>query len=158
MDNTADGPLDLAALLPRLAQLGALASRSHLVERVMERAGITLDRPAVTVLVTVENAGHPLRVGEIAKRMQVVGPHVTRVLHDLERLDLARRVPDPDDRRAQLIELTPAGADTARRYIDTVFAWLTEALADWPDTDRQTLSRLLTRFLDDLATHLAATE
>ncbi|QUQ72151.1 MarR family winged helix-turn-helix transcriptional regulator [Kutzneria sp. CA-103260] len=159
MDDTADGcPLDLAALLPRLTQLGALANRSHMMERIMEQAGIALDRPAMTVLITVETAGHPLRVGEIAKRMQVVGPHVTRVLHDLERRDLARRVPDPDDRRAQLIELTPTGSATARRYLHTVLGWITEAMADWPAPDRQTFSRLLTRFLDDLAARLSAIE
>jgi hypothetical protein len=38
----------------------------------------TLERPAMTVLATLHLAGQPLRVGEIAIRMQVVGPHVTR--------------------------------------------------------------------------------
>jgi DNA-binding MarR family transcriptional regulator len=159
MDDTADDRrLDLAALLPRLTQLGALANRSHLVERAMAHADVSLDRPAMTVLVTVETAGQPLRVGEIAKRMQVVGPHVTRVLHDLERRDLARRVPDPDDRRAQLIELTPAGSAAARRYLQTVLGWIIDSTAEWTDADRQTFSRLLTRFLDDLSTRLSAIE
>jgi DNA-binding MarR family transcriptional regulator len=159
MDTTADdGSLDLAALFPRLSQLGTLANRSHLVERAMDQAGISLDRPAMTVLITVETAGQPLRVGEVARRMQVVGPHVTRVLHDLERRDLARRLPDPDDRRAQLIELTPAGSAIARRYVQTILTWITEATADWPPTDRQTFSRLLTRFLDDLTARLSAIE
>jgi len=90
--------------------------------------------------------------------MQVVGPHATRVLHDLERRDLARRVPDPDDRRAQLIELTTTGSDAARRYLQTIIGWISEAMADWPDSDRQIFSRLLTRFLDDLATRLSAIE
>jgi DNA-binding MarR family transcriptional regulator len=159
MDDTADDcSFDLAALFPRLSQLGTLANRSHLVERAMDQAGISLDRPAMTVLITVETAGQPLRVGEVARRMQVVGPHVTRVLHDLERRDLARRLPDPDDRRAQLIALTPAGSAIARRYVQTILAWITEAMADWPAADRQAFSRLLTRFLDDLAARLSAIE
>src|SRR4051812_22683231 len=107
MDTTPDNRIDLMAVLPRLTQLGAALSRHRLVERAMEQVGIALDRPALTVLVTVHMAGRPLRIGDIAKRMQVVGPHVTRLLHDLERRELVRRVPDPDDQRARLVELTP---------------------------------------------------
>lgn len=155
-DTTAE--FDLMSVLPRVTQLGTVLNRSHLVERAMDHVGLNLDRPAMSVLVTVQVAGQPLRVGEIAKRMQVVGPHVTRQLHELERRGLARRVADPDDRRAQLIELTPDGAAAAGRYLRTVLGWLTEAMADWPEQDRRTFGRLLTRFLDDLTTRLNTLE
>ena len=104
-------------MLPRLMQLGAVLNRGHLVERAMEAVGDPLDRPGLTVLITLRMAGQPLRVGEIAARMQVVGPHVTRHLHDLERRGLVRRVTDPDDQRARLIELTAEGAAATGRYM-----------------------------------------
>ncbi|WP_433790687.1 MarR family winged helix-turn-helix transcriptional regulator [Actinoplanes sp. CA-252034] len=106
-DTSNDGELDLLAVLPRLSQLGTVLNRSRLIERATESAGLGLDRPGLGVLVSLQTGGGPLRVGEIAKRMQVVGPHVTRHVNELERRGLVQRVPDPDDRRARLVELTP---------------------------------------------------
>ena len=156
MDDTSGDRLDLLEVLPRLTQLGAALNRNRLMERALEQLGIPLERPAMTVLVTVQMAGHPLRVGDIAKRMQVVGPHVTRLSHDLERRGLARRIPDPDDQRARLIELTPDGADAARRYLQTLLSWFTDALDDWSEEERRTFGRMLSRFVDDLTAHLKA--
>lgn len=156
MSDTDKGRLDLWAVLPRLMQLGAVLNRSQLMERAMDRVGIPLDRPALTVLVTLRMAGQPLRVGEIAARMQVVGPHVTRHLHDLERRELVRRTADPDDQRARLVELTPEGGEVAGRYLEAVLGWLGDAVTSWSDEDRDTFGRLLVRFVDDLAAHLTA--
>jgi DNA-binding MarR family transcriptional regulator len=155
VDGGGDSELDLLAILPRLTQLGTVLNRSHLVERAMERVGIPLDRPAMSVLVVVQLAGRPLRVGEIAKRMEVVGPHVTRQLHGLERRGLVHRVTDPEDQRARLIELTPTGAAAAGRYLQTMLGWFTDAVVDWSVEDRQTFGQLLGRFVDDLVSRLA---
>ncbi|MFD4641732.1 MarR family winged helix-turn-helix transcriptional regulator [Lentzea sp. NPDC058436] len=148
--------LDPAALLPQLMQLGTVLNRSRLVERAMEQVGLPLDRPGLTVLITLRMAGRPLRVGEIAARMQVVGPHVTRHLHDLESADLVRRVVDPDDQRARLVELTDAGGAAAGRYLEAVLGWFTGAVADWSEEDKTTFGRLLSRFVDDLRAHAGA--
>ncbi|MCX2954060.1 MarR family winged helix-turn-helix transcriptional regulator [Lentzea sp. NEAU-D7] len=146
--------LDPAAMLPQLMQLGTVLNRSQLVERAMEHVGLRIDRPALTVLITLRMADRPLRVGEIAARMQVVGPHVTRHLHDLERADLVRRVTDPDDQRARLVELTEQGAAAAGRYLEAVLGWFADAVADWSEEDKAAFGRLLGRFVDDLQAHL----
>ncbi|MGW6936023.1 MarR family winged helix-turn-helix transcriptional regulator [Lentzea sp. NPDC054927] len=147
--------LDPAAVLPHLMQLGTVLNRSQLVERAMEHVGIALDRPAMTVLITLRMADRPLRVGEIAARMQVVGPHVTRHLHELERAGLVHRVTDPDDQRARLIELTENGAAAAGRYLEAILGWFTGAVADWSEEDQRTFGRLLSRFVDDLQAKVA---
>ncbi|MDX8054169.1 MarR family transcriptional regulator [Lentzea sp. BCCO 10_0798] len=146
--------LDPAAMLPQLMQLGTVLNRSQLVERAMEHVGLQIDRPGLTVLITLRMADRPLRVGEIAARMQVVGPHVTRHLHDLERADLVRRVTDPDDQRARLVELTEKGAAAAGRYLEAVLGWFADAVADWSEEDKAAFGRLLSRFVDDLQAHL----
>jgi DNA-binding MarR family transcriptional regulator len=146
----------LGELLPRLTRLSELLSRGRLFEQVLESAGLALERPAITVLVTLHRAGGPLRVGEIATRMQVAGPHVTRHVQGLERRGLVRRVEDPADQRARLIEATPAGADAAERYLSVLLGWLSDALAGWPRQDRQDLVRLLGRLLDDVHDRVAA--
>lgn len=146
----------LKGLLPRMAQLSNTLGRGQLFETATAAAGITLERPAVTILVILESAGRPLRVGEIATRMQVAGPHVTRQLNGLERRRLVERVPDPDDQRARLITLTSAGAKMIGRYLRVIDGWFDQALSGWSKSDQRDLVRLLGRLVDDLSTHLDA--
>lgn len=94
-------------------------------------------------------------MGEIAARMQVVGPHVTRHLHELERTGLVHRVTDPDDQRARLIDLTEQGAAAAGRYVEAIVGWFSGAVADWSEEDRRAFGRLLMRFVDDLQAKVA---
>ncbi|TDW17312.1 MarR family winged helix-turn-helix transcriptional regulator [Kribbella kalugense] len=150
---TADSGDELA-LLPRLAQLGTAMNRGRLAQQATEATGLALDRPAMTILLTLAMAGAPLRVGEIADRMQVVGPHVTRQVQALEQRGLVRRVTDPNDRRASLIEPTATGAEAATRYTSTIADWFREAIAGWSPEDRTELNRLLTKLTDDLTTRL----
>ncbi|MFI8348677.1 MarR family winged helix-turn-helix transcriptional regulator [Streptomyces sp. NPDC085596] len=145
---------DVLAVVPRLAQLSNAVNRGRLTERAAEAAGLALDRPAVAVLMTLHMADRPLRIGEIAERMQVVGPHVTRQVQGLERRGLVRRVADPHDRRASLIEPTPEGAQAANRYATSLVGWFSEAIAGWSDQERADLGRLLGRLVDDVTAHL----
>ena len=153
MAETPGGDL-LGELLPRLTQLGSVLQRGDLVERGRRAAGHGLERPSIAVLVALHLAGTPLRVGEIATRLQVVGPHVTRQVGDLERREMVRKVTDPADQRARLIEPTAEGTAATERYLGVMFGWFTDALAGWAPDDREQLGRLLRRLVDDLTSHL----
>ncbi|MER5887484.1 MarR family transcriptional regulator [Streptomyces sp. NPDC001941] len=146
---------DLLSVLPRITRLSAAVTRGRLVEHAAEQAGLARDRGSLGVLTTLRTADKPLRVGEIAERMQVVGPHITRQVQALEKRGLVRRVPDPHDARARLIELTDTGAEAVNRYLTSLLGWFADALADWPRQDRDDLVRLLARFADDVTTHLS---
>ncbi|WP_433722428.1 MarR family winged helix-turn-helix transcriptional regulator [Nocardia sp. CA-129566] len=137
-----------------MAQLSTTLGRGQLFETATATAGITLERPALTILVILESAEGPMRVGEIAARMQVAGPHVTRQLNGLERRRLVRRVPDPDDQRARLITLTPDGEKLVGRYLLVIDGWFDQALANWSEADQRDLVRLIGRLVDDLSAHL----
>lgn len=149
---------DLMAVLPRLSQFSNTLNRGRLVDQALREGGIGLDRPAMSVLMSLLIAAEPLRIGEIARRMQVAGPHVTRLLHDLERRGLARRVSDPADARARLVELTDDGAAAVNGYARSIVAWFGEALTDWSADDLATLGTLLTRLVDDLTRYTAAAD
>lgn len=141
--------------LPRLAQVSTAINRGRLAQQATEATGLALDRPAMSILLTLSMAGTPLRVGEIADRMQVVGPHVTRQVQSLEQRALVRRVADPSDRRASLIEATETGAEAASRYTSTIIDWFREVIADWPEHDRTELGRLLSKLAEDVTERLA---
>ncbi|MFG1922858.1 MarR family winged helix-turn-helix transcriptional regulator [Cryptosporangium sp. NPDC048952] len=146
---------DLGAVFAGISRVGNAIRRGRIEERAMQRSGIELDRPALSVLITLQTAGQPLRIGEIATRMQVVGPHVTRLLPDLEKRGLVKRVVDPDDQRARLIAVTDDGTRVVQRYLGTVVGWMRDALEGWSPEDRTMLLTLIQRFADDFAGRIA---
>jgi DNA-binding MarR family transcriptional regulator len=63
------------------------------------------------VLTSLRLSGSPHRksVGQLTKRAELSSGAMTNRLDRLEQAGLVRRVPDPDDRRGVLVELTDAG-------------------------------------------------
>jgi DNA-binding MarR family transcriptional regulator len=58
-------------------------------------------------------AAGPMAMRQLADRLSTDPPYTTVVVDDLQRRGLARRGPDPGDRRLRIVTLTPAGADAA---------------------------------------------
>ncbi|MFI5952962.1 MarR family winged helix-turn-helix transcriptional regulator [Cryptosporangium sp. NPDC051539] len=145
---------DLRGVFAEFTRVSNAIRRGRLEERAMAHAGIDVERPALTILITLQTAEQPLRIGEIASRMQVVGPHVTRHLPDLEQRGLVRRVIDPGDSRARLIEVTPQGRDVVTSYLGAVLGWMRDVLDEWSDQDRAAFLTLVRRFADEFATKL----
>lgn len=54
---------------------------------------------------------------DIAKRLKIEGPTMTRMLDTLESDGLVERLPDPADRRSKLLRLTPQG----ERVLEDIF-------------------------------------
>ena len=75
---------------------------------------------------------------------------VTKTLRRLENAKHVRRVPDPADRRALLVELTPEGRRAAARTVDAVDAYYDELLADLGRAELEQLGRLVRKVLDRL--------
>ncbi|MEU8107772.1 MarR family transcriptional regulator [Nonomuraea muscovyensis] len=61
------------------------------------------------VLHTLAGSG-PMRLSELTASERVTQPAMTQLVTRLERDGLAVRSPDPSDRRAVLVQVTPAGA------------------------------------------------
>jgi DNA-binding MarR family transcriptional regulator len=74
-------------------------------------AGLGLAEGAWKVLTTLRLSGppHQKSVGHLAKRAELSSGAMTNRLDRLEKAGLVRRVPDPEDRRGVLVELTDAG-------------------------------------------------
>jgi MarR family transcriptional regulator, transcriptional regulator for hemolysin len=60
-------------------------------------------------LAAIMNSPWPSAQVDIAKRLRIEGPTMTRMLDTLETDGLVERVPDPSDRRSKQLRLTPAG-------------------------------------------------
>jgi DNA-binding MarR family transcriptional regulator len=106
---------DAAEILRAITRISYLITRARRHDRVRTVAAVPLDRAAVMVLGQLAEAG-PVRTGELAARLGVEAPHVTRQVQRLQQAGYADRAPDPDDRRAHLIQLTPAGQGSIRPH------------------------------------------
>src|SRR5438270_13763267 len=93
---------DVAELDRALTRISYPLTRNRRNGLTTTAAGVPLDRAAVVVLLQLADTG-AIRPGELAARLEVEAPHVTRQVQRLEKAGYAGRVPDPGDRRAQLI-------------------------------------------------------
>src|SRR5437762_12268297 len=100
-DDRADSAEQIAALLDGIVRRQRRASR--------EGFGESVTHGQFRVLRTLDHAEQPLRLSELAARLGIVPRSATSVVDDLEAAGLVARQPDPHDRRATLVDLTPDG-------------------------------------------------
>jgi len=91
----------------------------------------------------LEGAGGPLSPTVIAERLLVTTASTTSLLDTLERRGLVTRLPDPDDRRRQLVTLTDAGRRIVDEFLPQVVALQTAVMAGISETERTRLLRSL---------------
>ena len=141
LDPTTAPPSDVIAQLSELLACTSWrlrrASRSEL-----EPLGLTFGQARALRLLS--RAGQPLRIGELAVRLEVVPRSATTTVDALEAAGLVTRQADPADRRSVLVGLTAAGDElldrlgrARRESAETLFARL-----DGPQRER--LLELLT--------------
>ncbi|KUL24694.1 MarR family winged helix-turn-helix transcriptional regulator [Streptomyces regalis] len=135
-----------------LTRITYLSTRARQHERLMALAGVPLDRAAVALLRQVADS-ESLRPGELAARLGVEASHVTRTVQQLQKSGYVTRVPDPQDRRAQRIELTEAGRQAIARVREAGARGMQLALADWTPEELRTLATLFHRMVDDFLAH-----
>lgn len=73
------------------------------------QTSLGVKQPVLTALAVLDGAGGPLTPSEIADRVLVPSATMTATLDALERRRWVRRVPNPDDRRSVLVEITAEG-------------------------------------------------
>ncbi|GGN80762.1 MarR family transcriptional regulator [Streptomyces albiflavescens] len=107
------------------AVLGEFTRRSIRLPATEKHSFTTL-----SVLHTLAHKG-PMRLTTLKASEQITQPAITQLVTRLERDGLVERRPDPEDGRAVLVQVTPAGAQVVRtRQQDRVrrFGQLLEAL------------------------------
>jgi DNA-binding MarR family transcriptional regulator len=121
--------VDALQVTARLARLGAHLARRQ--EAVFERFG--LGRGEVGALSALRIAGPPHRLSptQLGRGLMLSSAGVTSRIDRLERRGYVRRLPDPNDRRGVIIELTDEGLTV-----------VDEAVAANTTSDRQLLERL----------------
>jgi len=124
------------------------------IARVLDRQsrGHTITGTQASVLATAARLG-PLRITELAEFEGINPTMMSRIVGKLEDAGLLHRNADPDDRRAALVEATPAGRELQRHVREERTRLLAEQLATLPAEDSDGLLDALPH-LEALATAL----
>jgi len=138
------------SLVKTMQAFARMVAHGRVVETVLKRSRIDLTRADVHLLHTLLGAGSGIRIGDLADRLAVDAPSATRRVQQLENRQLVRRQSDPLDKRAQLVQITPAGIRLLERGMAAYHRWLEEVLADWSPEERDQLAHLLERFANDV--------
>ncbi|GAA2452863.1 MarR family transcriptional regulator [Actinomadura vinacea] len=144
-------PSGIVEIERALSKISHLLTRARRHDRTVAEAGVPVDRAAVPLLRLLADAGEPMRPGELAARLAVEAPHVTRLVQRLEKAGYVERVPDPGDGRAQRVRLRAAGRDAVDCICEVGHRWMAEALSGWSPEDRRRLADLVDRMADDIA-------
>jgi DNA-binding MarR family transcriptional regulator len=131
-----DTALELAELLSHSARRLRLGSTAQL-------APLGLTNAQARVLRIVASARHPLRMADIAARLDVVPRSVTTVVDGVEEAGLIARSTDPDDRRSVLVSLTVRGHALIHRLERARRATAEDIFGRLAGDERADLARLL---------------
>ncbi len=101
-----------------------------------------LSGPRVGVLFKVQSAG-AIRMGDLAAKLMVAPRTITDLVDGLERDGFLRRIPDPSDRRATLIELAPEIKSDFNKIAVIRKQFLQEMFSVLSDEEQEELVRLL---------------
>jgi DNA-binding MarR family transcriptional regulator len=133
----------------------AIVSRVDMAQRHLERAAVdTRDQVGLAhgELKILLRLTRGLRnQGDIAKNLLVSTGTMTNQLDKLEAAGLVVRLPDPDDRRGKLVEMTPAGRATLDNYINVQAMRERQLLGGLSSEEMQLLNGLLRKLLASLA-------
>jgi len=125
-----------------LAKLGRVAQR--LSQEAIADRGLLL--PHFSVLATLGDAG-PLAQHVLADRLGIHRSHLVGYVDELEKREAICRQRDPQDRRRQVVSLTPTGRTLLAQLHTPIAELQDEFLSALSDQERTILMDLLVRLL-----------
>ncbi|WP_125777662.1 MarR family winged helix-turn-helix transcriptional regulator [Antribacter gilvus] len=136
-------------------EAGELVELLHLASRRMRRQEDSEDqRPGTSpgqlrLLRFLAHTHGPVRAADVAARLEMAPRSVTSKVDQAEADGYVRRVPDPGDRRARLLELTEAGREVVESQWQRRRAGIAGRLDRLSPVERAMLLQLLRVVVDD---------
>jgi MarR family transcriptional regulator, 2-MHQ and catechol-resistance regulon repressor len=130
------------ALLTYVKLMRAANSARNFAARTLAETGLTLTQFAV--LEALYHLG-PMSLSEVAQKVLTTGGNLTMVAGNLEKQGLARRQPSPEDKRLQIMALTPKGKSLIRQAFPQHAAAIVEFLSTLSSEEQANLGDLCRR-------------
>ncbi len=94
-------------------------------------------------LIWIERLGENVRQTALADAIGIEGASLVRLIDELQASGLITRVPDPADRRANAISLTPRGREVVKEVNDALGALRLDVFAGIPAKDVRSALKVL---------------
>ena len=120
------------------------------IDRAMQ-ASIGVPESALNTLAVIEGAERPLTPSEISERTFRSSATMTSILDVLERHGWIRRVPNPQDRRSVLIEISEDGYAITDRFLPGVRKIERAVMGELSAKELAALMNILTKILKNTA-------
>jgi DNA-binding MarR family transcriptional regulator len=153
MDYLEELPVLPASVQRRLGAVLSWAAESaqEVANRALEPLGLTVKHFGVMTFLRYETEldrqEGPLSQQAIGERLRIDRSTMVSLIDDLERAGYVKRERNPDDRRAYVITLTPAGKRAQARAEKAVDAHALRFFGQLSESERAELHRLLARLI-----------
>jgi DNA-binding MarR family transcriptional regulator len=144
----------IADIESALHLLARRLKQARLHDFVLKQAGLDIDQAGLAILYALHAEQGSLRITDLAERLGIDAPAVTRKAQRLERLGLASRARGVEDARVCRLRLSADGQEAISRFLLARHQWLITLLADWSPEDQRDFARLIGRFASDIHQHL----
>lgn len=114
-------------------------------------SGVTATTYARLRLLRVLHARGPQIMSALGEQLDVTPRNVTVLVDGLEAEGLATRTPHPDDRRATIVELTPAGRALVDEHFEAHLQEVSRLFGCLDADEQQALLLLINKLTDELA-------
>jgi DNA-binding MarR family transcriptional regulator len=114
---------------------------------INELAGADIERAGATMLARLEEI-QPARLSEMACAAGVEISTASRQVARLVELGFIERSSDPDDKRASVHRLSPAGVETRHRLREARRTWIDKIVVDLDAEERRQFGSLFDRVID----------
>ncbi len=104
--------------------------------------------PAVfnVLMILSRGAGEKFKQHDISKLLLVSRANVTGLVNVLARKGLAKREPDPTDRRAWLVRITPRGQELLEAYLPSHYAEVARIFSEFTPAEKKAMDQFLCKF------------
>src|SRR5580658_10538289 len=117
MTRPATGDVTIGEIDGALLSVARVMNQVRVHAKLRAEAGVDIDRAGAAVLYKLLVETDSLRLCDLAERLGIDSPAVTRKVQHLEQLGLVARSPDPVDGRASRLLLTNEGRRTIERLL-----------------------------------------
>lgn len=141
---------DLRRIEDAIVRIQRISLGREAARRRAERAGVTVGRPAVSILGELHRGG-PQRLSDLSRHTGLEAPLVSREVRALVADGYVTRDADPGDGRAAIVAMTALGKETYLRYRKSVDDIIAETFKVWTQDDLEVLADSLERVAGDFA-------
>ena len=101
----------------------------------------------------LERTAQPPKVSDIADLLQVTRPGITRLVSELQTINVIEKISDEQDKRIVRLRMTDEGCKIHAYYIEQYHGWLATQLTNISEADINITAATIAKLYQTMSTH-----